>query len=108
MVSDESLRTLSMLEGVRSIRLLVDMTLQRHKLPLLLFAQNVCASIRLDSCHAKVLLMESDTQRFGIVGSANLNLAHRWESGFFFTAGSHFDYFKQHFDHAYDAAIGLA
>lgn len=106
-VSDESLRTLSLMNDVRSLHILVDMTLQRHKLPILLFAQNITNEIRLDSCHAKVLLMESDTHRFGIVGSANLNHAHRWESGFFFTAGPHYDYFRTQYDDAYANAIPI-
>ena len=106
MVSDESLRVLGGLK-VRSLRLIVDMTVQRHKLPLLLFAENMLGDVRLDACHAKVLLMESDTKQFGIVGSANLNLAHRWESGFYFTKGKHYEYFRQQFERAYTDAIAL-
>lgn len=105
MVSEESLRALLLAQGVHSMRLLLDLTVKRHKLPLLLFAQNVTADIRLDYCHAKVLLVENGERRFGIVGSANLNRAHRWESGFWFTAGPHYDYFLNQYDSAYANAL---
>lgn len=62
--------------------MLLDTTVKRHKIDLLLFAANISPEIRIDSCHAKVLLVENERYKFGIIGSANLNLNHRWEAGY--------------------------
>ncbi|MFK2112233.1 hypothetical protein ACIXIO_02340 [Bacteroides fragilis] len=72
---------------------------------MLLFASNITPRIRIDSCHAKVLLVENDKYQFGIAGSANLNQNHRWENGFYFTSGKHFNYFSEMFEQAYNQAI---
>ena len=110
-VSEDSLRPLFFLadEGkIHDLKLLLDTTVKRHKLDLLLFAVGITPEIRIDSCHAKVLLVENEQYKFGIVGSANMNQNHRWEAGFYFTAGSHFDYFTQIFNEAYQNAIPYA
>ena len=110
-VSEDSLRPLFFLadEGkIQDLKLLLDTTVKRHKLDLLLFAVGITPEIRIDSCHAKVLLVENEQYKFGIVGSANMNQNHRWEAGFYFTAGSHFDYFTQIFNEAYQNAIPYA
>lgn len=110
-ISEESLRSLFFLHEERRItrlRMMLDMTVKRHKLDLLLFAANISPEIKIDACHAKVLLVENEQHQFGIVGSANLNLNHRWESGFYFTAGRHFDYFSQRFNQCYENAMDYA
>ena len=110
-VSEDSLRPLFFLadEGkIQDLKLLLDTTVKRHKLDLLLFAVGITPEIRIDSCHAKVLLVENEQYKFGIVGSANMNQNHRWEAGFYFTAGSHFDYFTQIFNEAYQNAMPYA
>lgn len=107
-VSEDSLRSLFFLtdEGkIRKLELLLDTNVKRHKLDLLLFAVRITPSIHIDSCHAKILLIENESYRFGIVGSANLNQNHRWEAGFYFTAGSHYDYFRQMFNSSFQNAI---
>ena len=107
-VSEESLRTLFFMSQERqllSLRLLLDMNVRRHKLPLLLFAGGITPTVRLDSCHAKVCLVRSTSHSFGIVGSANLNWNHRWESGFYFTEGDCFDYFEKKFNLAFGQAL---
>lgn len=61
-ISEDSLRPLFFLADERkieSLTLLLDMTVKRHKLDLLLFASNISPSIRIDSCHAKLLLVEN-------------------------------------------------
>lgn len=110
-ISEDSLRPLFFLaeEGkVTGLRMLLDTTVKRHKIDLLLFAANISPEIRIDSCHAKVLLVENEQYSFGIVGSANLNHNHRWEAGFYFTAGSHFDYFAEAFNQSYENAMSYA
>lgn len=107
-ISEDSLRTLFFLNEDRSLlslRLLLDMNVRRHKLPLLLFAGGITTSIRMDSCHAKVLLVRNNDYRFGIVGSANLNWNMRWESGFYFSAGECFDYFEKKYAEAFGEAM---
>lgn len=107
-VSEESLRTLFFLQEQQllfSLRMLLDMNVRRHKLPLLLFAGGITPDIRMDSCHAKVCLVRSSDHCFGIVGSANLNWNHRWESGFYFTSGDCFDYFERIYNEAFASAL---
>lgn len=110
-ISEDSLRPLFFLteEGkISSLKMLLDTTVKRHKIDLLLFAANISPEIRIDSCHAKVLLVENEQQHFGIVGSANLNQNHRWEAGFYFTAGAHYDFFSETFNQAYENAMNYA
>lgn len=107
-VSEDSLRPLFFLsdeQKITGLKLLLDTTVKRHKLDLFLFASNITPEIRIDSCHAKLLLVENQDYRFGIVGSANLNQNHRWESGFYFTSGRHYDYFSDMFNQAYENAL---
>lgn len=107
-ISEDSLRPLFFLsdEGkITDLTLLLDTTVKRHKLDLLLFASSITPSIRIDSCHAKLLLVENEQYKFGIVGSANLNQNRRWEAGFYFTAGRHYDYFAQMFNESYKDAL---
>lgn len=107
-ISEDSLRPLFFLAEERMITeltILLDTTVKRHKLDLLLFAANITPNIRIDSCHAKVLLVENDRYQFGIVGSANLNQNRRWEAGFYFTTGTHYDYFAKQFNESYESAL---
>lgn len=107
-ISEDSLRPLFFLaeeKKITRLSMLLDLTVKRHKLGLLLFAAHITPDIRIDSCHAKLLLVENRQYQFGIVGSANLNQNHRWEDGFYFTAGSHYDYFRQQFDKTMENAL---
>ena len=107
-VSEDSLRPLFFLVEsgkISKLTLLVDTTVKRHKLDLLLFAMNITPSIRIDSNHAKILLVSNNTHAFGIVGSANLNQPKRIEAGIYFTAGRFFDFYNNAFDKYYTEAI---
>ena len=107
-ISEDSLRPMFFLVeygSISKLTLLLDMTVKRHKFDMLLFASNITPTIRLESNHAKMLLVCSDTHRFGIVGSANMNQVKRFEAGFYFTAGKYFDYFSNMFDKIYDQSI---
>lgn len=104
-ISEESLRAFSEVEGIRSMKMLLDEGIQRHKIDLLLFASSIASDIRIEHNHAKVLLVENESYAFGIVGSANLNRASRYESGFYFTNGRHYAYFRDSFDHIFDNAL---
>lgn len=107
-ISEDSLRPLFFLVesgSINKLTLLLDATVKRHKLDMLLFALNITPTIRIDSNHAKILLVRSHTHSFGIVGSANLNQPKRIEAGFYFTAGRYFDYFENEFDKFFSEAI---
>lgn len=100
-LSEESLRPLFNLTEsgtITELTLLIDNAVSRNKLPLMLFAAHITPHIYLDSCHAKLLLIENDRHKFGIMGSANLNTNNRWEDGIYFTGGRIYDYFKTKFD----------
>ena len=107
-ISEDGLRPLFFLvdEGVISkLSLLLDLTVKRNKLDMILFASNITPNIRLESNHSKILLVKNHTHAFGIVGSMNLNQPKRFEAGFYFTTGKHFDYFDNMFDKIYSEAI---
>lgn len=104
-ISEVSLRAFTDLVNLRSMRMILDEAILRHKLDLLLFAASITPDIHLIHSHAKVLLCENDHYCFGIVGSANLNRVTRYESGFYFTTGRFYDYFRQQFDIIYNLAI---
>lgn len=100
-ISEDSLRPLFfMLEKkeILTLKLLLDMNIKRHKLDLLLFAANITPEIQLTSTHMKVMLVENEKLKFGIAGSANMNVNPRYEAGFMFTGLAHYSYFKSHFE----------
>ena len=107
-ISEESIRTL-FLEAdkgnVRKLSLLLDFSVRKNKLALLLFASEITSEIRLFDVHAKVFLVENENIKFGIVGSANLNNNRRLESGFYFTEGEYFNYFKNEFKEHFENAV---
>ena len=107
-ISEDGLRPLFFLvddKSISKLTLVLDTTVKRHKLDMLLFASNITANIRLESNHSKILLVKSATHAFGIVGSSNLNQPRRFEAGFYFTAGPHFDYFDAMFDKIYTESM---
>lgn len=104
-VSEDGLRSIFFEDRIKTLRLLLDLNIRRHKLDLLLFASSLTPDLRLERTHSKLLLIESEGHSFGITGSANLNNPHRYESGFYFTEGPTFDFFKQRFLDIFDKAL---
>lgn len=107
-ISEDSLRTLFLecdAGNVGNLSLLLDHSVRKNKLDLLLFARNFTSEIRLSDVHAKVFLVENERLKFGIAGSANLNKNRRIESGFYFTSGEVFDYFSEQFDYYFESAV---
>lgn len=107
-ISEDSIRPLFFLADsglITELKMLLDTTVKRHKLDLLLFALNVSPLIKIDSNHAKILLVENDSFKFGIVGSANLNQPKRVEAGFYFTSSRFFEFFSNEFEKYYDNSI---
>jgi hypothetical protein len=50
----------------------------------------------------KLLLVENEKDKFGIAGSANLNVNPRYESGFIFSGSEQYDYFRTGFDDIFE------
>lgn len=103
--SNDSLHSLFLCDRITRLRMILDFTVQRNKLDLMLFAAEFIPEIRFSSTHAKVMLVHNDSMDFGIVGSANLNLEVRHESGFWFTRGRFFDYFQEKFESVFADSV---
>ncbi len=106
-VSEDSLRPLffSIDSGaIASLRLLLDFTVQRHKMDMLGFASHITPHIRIASNHAKLLLIENEQHHVTLLGSANLNTNARWENGVLFSDRNMFDFFSAAFSQAYETA----
>ena len=104
-ISEDSLRPLFFLvedKKVKELKLLLDMNVKRHKLDMLLFANSITSNIRLSSTHMKVMLIENNKYKVGVVGSANMNNNPRYEAGFFFSNESHYKYFNDAFTQVYE------
>jgi hypothetical protein len=103
-VSEDSLRAFFFLQEekkIRSLTMLLDTNVKRHKLDMLLFAAGVTPAIHIASNHMKVMLVENGARRVGIVGSANMNNNPRYEAGFIFTDEKFYSYFKDVFMNIY-------
>lgn len=104
-ISEDSLRPLFFLmedKKISDLKLLLDMNVKRHKLEMLLFAANITDNIRLASSHMKVMLIENEHWRIGVVGSANMNNNPRYEAGFIFTVRSLYSYYLQAYNDIFD------
>lgn len=109
-VSSDSLNPVFLLTDggkIGTLRFLLDFSCRKNKLDRLLFAGNFATEIRVDKNHAKLLLAESGGFRFGLMGSANLNLNLRWECGIYFNGGKMYDCFSRKFEDAYEKAMPL-
>ena len=100
-ISEDSLRTLFLQAeagNIGTLTMLLDFSVRKNKLEMLLFAHGFSSEIFMNDVHAKIFLVSNDNFRFGIVGSANLNVNRRIESGFYFTGTDFFDFFKNEVD----------
>lgn len=103
-ISEEAIRTLFVeLENkrIRSLRIIVDQNVRRHKIGTLLFARNITSDIHVTNCHSKVLLVSNEKYRIGIVGSANFNQPLRYEAGVIITNENLFNFFLTSFKEIY-------
>jgi hypothetical protein len=107
-ISEESLRAFFFLQEkglITKLTFLLDTSIKRHKLELLLFAANITAEIYITSNHAKVMLVEGGEKQYGVVSSMNMNNPIRWEAGFVFSDRDNFDYFHTIIKKAMDESI---
>lgn len=81
---------------IRQVHCLFDHTIQKNKLSLLFFANNVVTDIAISANHSKLLLLENETWKIVVVGSANMTPNPRKEAGVIFTTPEAYFHFKDH------------
>lgn len=104
-ISEDSLRPLFFMREngkIANLRILLDNGVKRHALNMLLFASGFADMVHTASTHMKVLLIESDTFKAGIVGSANMNNNPRYEAGIAFTDEQLYKYYCSEFDRIFE------
>jgi len=109
-VSEDSLRRLFFLSEagkIRELMMLMDHTVRRHKMDMLMFASGITPQVRITSNHAKILLLSNDSWKISLVGSANLNTNARWESGILSCREDHYDAFLRGFCAAWEDATPI-
>lgn len=102
-ISEDALRPIFFMkerDELLSVQFLFDRNVQRHKIDMLLFANNVAQQVRISSSHMKVMLVHNEKCNIAVVGSANMNRNLRHEAGFIAT-DHHFDFFSDYFDDVY-------
>jgi hypothetical protein len=107
-VSEDSLRPLFFLSEagmIHELHILLDHTVRRHKIDMLLFSSNITHQVRVTANHAKMLLISAPDWHISCVGSANLNKNARWESGILSTREEHHDAFLRGYKAAWEDAI---
>lgn len=103
-ISEAAIRAFSvaMEKGmITQIHCLFDYTIQKNKLGLLFFAYNTVSDITITANHSKLILIENDTWKITVVGSANFTPNPRKEAGAIFTTPETFDNFLQHLRSAF-------
>lgn len=103
-ISEDALRPIFFMkerEEILSIQFLFDRNVQRHKVDMLFFANNMAQDIRISSTHMKVLLAHNNDHKIAVVGSANMNRNLRHEVGFIIT-DSNYNFFSDYFDTVYN------
>jgi len=76
---------------------LFDLSVKRHKLGLLNFANNIATSIALAKCHAKLILIENDNWSVSVIGSANFQVNDKIEAGVISTRPEFLQFFRDRF-----------
>mgnify|MGYP003150387145 CR=1 FL=1 len=80
---------------ITRLRLLLDWRVKVRTPKALQIARTACADLRLTACHGKVCVIENDTMRVSIVGSANFTNNPRIESGVISTHDSVADFHRE-------------
>lgn len=95
--SEESLRYLFNLreEGlITKLTCLFDIRTKKDKTALLMFAHGISDNIYVTNSHAKVIIIENESIRIAITGSANFTNNMRHECGMICTVGYVVDFYK--------------
>lgn len=83
-ITENALRTFYLLHEeklVSSMQCLFDHNVKKHKLPVFLFGMNLLQEIYLDRNHSKIVLLDFGEFSIAIIGSANLTVNDKLESG---------------------------
>jgi hypothetical protein len=81
---------------ITEIHCLFDHTIRKHKLQLLFFASNTVNYISISANHSKLILIENDSWKISVVGSANMTPNPRKEAGVIFSVPDIYDQYKTH------------
>lgn len=104
-ISEDALRPIFFMKDRNeflSTRFLFDNNVKRHKLDMLLFANNIADQVRTSHSHMKVMLCHNDDVSLSIVGSANMNRNLRHEAGFFSTDKDIFQYYLDYYNNIFE------
>jgi hypothetical protein len=86
---------------------LLDISVKRHKLGLLFFANNAGISISLAKNHAKIILIDNGALQVTIITSANMQVNDKNEVGIVSTRAAYFSYFGQVFDKWFESGLKI-
>lgn len=109
-ISEEAIRSFAIaLEKGRITRIhcLFDYTIQKNKLGLLFFAYNTVSDITIGANHSKLLLLQNDSWKISVVGSANFTPNPRKEAGVIFSTPQTFDHYLGHLQKAFEEGTQL-
>lgn len=107
-ISEEAVRCFfSEIESgkIKTLRCLLDYTMRSHKIDLMMFLEIVATNLRTTPNHSKIMIIENDTWRVAVIGSANLTPNPRLEVACVFTTPNEFCTIKSFFTEAWQKAI---
>lgn len=99
-ISETALRSFYRLTeqgAISGLQCLLDISVKRHKLGLLFFANNTGIEVSLVKNHAKLILIKNTSWSVVIVGSANLQENDKNETGVICTRADIYEYFENYF-----------
>ena len=90
---------------ITEMQCLLDISVKRHKLGLLFFANNTGIEVSLVKNHAKLIFIKNDTWSIVIVGSANLQENDKNETGVICTGYDIYQYFENNFSNWFNKGL---
>ncbi|HSW68201.1 MAG TPA: hypothetical protein VLH16_06450 [Bacteroidales bacterium] len=99
-ISETALRSFYRLTeqgAVTGLQCLLDISVKRHKLGLLFFANNTGIEVSLVKNHAKLVLISNNEWKIAIIGSANLQENDKNETGMICTKTDIYEYYDAYF-----------
>lgn len=109
-ISEASVREFLRLkeEGcIKTLRVMLDLSVKSQKGSLLFFANNVADEIRLAANHSKIIIIEGETCYFTVLSSANFTVNPRYECGYITTDNDALEFFKTKLLQAFEKALPL-
>lgn len=109
-ISETSVREFLRLkeEGcIKTLRVMLDLSVKSQKGSLLFFANNVADEIRLAANHSKIIVIEGETRCFTVLSSANFTVNPRYECGYITTDKDALEFFKTKLSQAFEKALPI-